>query len=114
MKDEHFSFRHLESLDSWPLVLIQAVYLDSSNYPGGNYPGGNYPGGNCPGGNCPGDNYPGGNFLFTPFIIRSIKSLYYNSLFFCFAFILRQRLNTLSISIVYITMILPNPSRTFV
>ena len=49
MKDEHFSFGHLESLDSWPLVLIQALYLDSSNYPGGNYPSGNYPGGNYPG-----------------------------------------------------------------
>ena len=39
MKDEHFSFGHLESLDSWPLVLIRALYLDSSNYPGGNCPG---------------------------------------------------------------------------
>ena len=83
MKDEHFTFGHLENLDSWPLVLIQALYLDSSNYSGGNCPGwqlsgvaivrcGNCPGwqlswvaivlgGNCPGGNCPGGNYPGGN-----------------------------------------------------
>ena len=39
-----------------------------------------------------------------PFIIRSIKSLHYNNLFFCFAFILRHRLNTLSISIVYLSI----------
>ena len=27
MKDEHFSFGHLESLDSWPLVLIPKYVL---------------------------------------------------------------------------------------
>ena len=40
-----------------------------------------------------------------PFIICSIQSFQY-SLFFCFVFILHQRLNTLSISIVCIAMIL--------